>query len=97
MSWSVSAIGRAPAVAASIEKQFQSQAQYPCQEPEESIKQSSRQVLAQALAAQKPEMVVRVNAAGSMSSTNDSFDPKRAVVISNSLSVAVEVLYGFIE
>ena len=64
MSWGVSAIGRAPAVGAAIERQFESGK---CAEPEESIRQAARALIAASIAAQDSAKVIRVQAYGSQS------------------------------
>jgi hypothetical protein len=59
MSWGVSAIGRAPAVGAAIERQFESGK---CAEPEESIRQAARALIAASIAAQDSVKGIRVQA-----------------------------------
>ena len=88
MSWSVNAIGKSAAVAASIEKQF---AAHFCNEPEETVRQSARATIASALAAQtKSNTAVKVMASGSQSSYGtDGF--------TNNLSITIEPQYGFVE
>lgn len=96
MSWSVSAVGKAPAVAAAIEKQFAAMS-YPCPEPEESVKQSIRKIIAQLCASQtRPDaMAVKVQAAGSMYwFSGDQNQPKE---ISNTASLTFESIYGYVE
>jgi hypothetical protein len=90
MSWSVSAIGKPPAVAVSIEEQF---SRYKCIEPEEGVRQGARATLAAALAAQRPDSVVKVSASGSQSS--NTIDG--VVLFTNVLSITVEPQYGFVE
>lgn len=87
MSWSVKAIGKAPAVAQSIENQFTSQPA--CREPEEAIRQHVRAALVAALAAQQPNIALKVSASGSMSFDNGP--------VHNSFTVSVEPMYGFID
>lgn len=87
MSWSVSAVGKAPAVAISIEKQFANQPV--CMEPEETVRQSIRVALSASLAGQRPNVALKVTASGSMSTDNGP--------VHNSFNVAVEPIYGFIE
>lgn len=67
MSWSVQGIGKAPAVALAIDKQFTSSG--PCAEPEETVRQAARAAIAAALTAQKPEAVIQVTAQGSQSTS----------------------------
>ncbi len=80
MSWSVSAIGRAPAVGAAIEKQFEGGK---CAEPEESIRQSARALIAASIAAQDSAKILKVMANGHQSTSGDK-------VVSNSLNISVE-------
>jgi len=90
MSWSVSAVGKPAAVAASIAKSIGSSK---CYEPEETIKNTIGTVLATALAAFPPNSAVRVEASGSQS-VPDSTKPG---VATNSLTVKIEPLWGFVE
>ena len=64
MSWSVSEIGKAPAVAAKIAADIN---QYKCIDPEEGVKQAVGSALAAALAAQDPNSIVKVTASGHQS------------------------------
>lgn len=93
MSWSVNAIGRAPAVAAKLEKDFTGM-KGNCQEPEETIKNKAADIIATALAGQKPETIVKVNAYGSQST---SYDGSKYSPVSNALNITVEPQYGFLE
>lgn len=90
MSWSVEAIGRAPAVAEKIERDFAATTAQ-CRGPEEGVRQSVRAALAIALAAQDPATVVQVSASGSQSSDYGTNE------IRNQLSVTVRPLYNFVE
>jgi hypothetical protein len=94
MSWSVSAVGKPKAVAASIAAQFATS--HKCAEPEESIRQSTASTLAAAIEAQDPDSAVSVSAGGSQSEKYGP-DGKRTGVFTNSLSVSVQPLYGFVE
>ncbi|MDE2097867.1 MAG: hypothetical protein KGL39_11510 [Patescibacteria group bacterium] len=89
MSWSVGAIGKAPAVAARIESEFSRYGA--CSDPEEGVKQSARKTLAVALAAQSPDTVVKVSAAGSQSVDHLTGATR------NSLSIDVQWFYDFVE
>lgn len=82
MSWSVSAFGKAQAVAAAIERQFTNSDI--CLEPEETIRQGVRGVIKTSLSAMG-DKVVRVDASGSMSNSI------------NSASMKIEPLYNFVE
>ena len=86
MSWSVSAIGRPPAVAAKVADEI---SRYKCVDPEEGVKQAVGAALAAALAAQDPASVVKVTASGHQQGSGET-----AV---NTLRVEVEPIFGFIE
>jgi len=87
MSWSVGAAGKAPAVAAAIERQFKAMDSYPCPEPEETAKQLVRQAIAALLAGHsKTDSIVQVTASGSMGWAGTSSDPKD---VTTSLNVGV--------
>ena len=88
MSWSVSAIGKPGAVAGKLAKQFE---QVKCQEPEETIKNTVASAVATALAAYDPDTPVKVSASGSQSTDSGK------ATHTNSLSVAIEPMWGFIE
>jgi hypothetical protein len=88
MSWSVGAIGKAPAVAAEIERQFN---QSKCSEPEEGVRQAARSTIAAALAAQDPAIVVDISAYGSQSTDY------KTNALRNQLTLKIEPRYGFIE
>jgi len=100
MYWSVSAIGKAPAVAIAIEKQFVEMT-YPCPEPEESVKQLVRQAIAALLAGQtRPDTAVKVSASGSQSHSTkrDVTSGKDTVTdCTNQLTLTFETIYGFTE
>src|ERR1700758_5741504 len=90
MSWSIGAVGKAPAVAAKIAADI---ARIKCTEPEETIKNTVGDALARALAVMPPNMAVRVDAAGSQYAP----DSTKPTEFQNSLSVKLEPLYGFVE
>lgn len=90
MSWSVMAIGRPAAVAASVAK---TTAAIKCVEPEETIKNAIAGAIATALGAFPPTYAVRVEASGSQSTP----DHTKPAEISNSLSVKIEPIWGFVE
>lgn len=94
MSWSVSAVGRPPAVAAVIETQFAASS---CSEPEETVRQAARKVIAEALAAQRPDSAVKVSASGSQQSSYNQESKSWGAPYQNSLEIKVEPLYGFVE
>lgn len=87
MSWSISATGKAPAVAAHVAKSI---AESKCQEPEETIKNAVGAILATALAAYPAGRGVKVSAAGSQSRDGNGN-------ATNSLSVMLEPVLGFVE
>jgi len=89
MTWSVSAIGRAPKVREEISRQFTLNK---CVEPEESVRQSAAKVIDDALAAQDDNFVVQVSASGSQSSS----DWNAKTGVSNSLAISIVPMYGFI-
>jgi hypothetical protein len=86
MSWSVTAVGKPRAVAAKIAAQFEA---IKCYEPEETIKKSVAAALAAALEAYPETTAVNVQASGSQSG--------KELPVTNSLSVKLETLYGFVE
>lgn len=88
MSWSVSAIGKTPAVATEIAQQFGT---YKCAEPEETVRQAALVLINSALSAQDPSTVVRVSAAGSQGLNYTT----KAVY--NQVTVTIEPQYGFVE
>jgi hypothetical protein len=91
MSWSVSAIGRVPAVRAAIAKQFADGGK--CVEPEESIRQAAAKVLDSVIVAQDPTNVVKVTASGSQSFK----DYGTKTGIGNGLTIVVEPIFWFLE
>lgn len=92
MSWSVSAVGKPPAVRASIAKQFTNGPK--CSEPEESIRQAAAAIIDKALAEQGDKVAINVSASGSQSADYSTTPP---TVTSNSLKISVDVIYGFVE
>lgn len=79
MSWSVGTKQKATEAAAEIERQFSTSG--PCVEPEEGVRQSARITIAQALAAQHPDVTVNVSAYGSQGKMDDK--------VVNSLSIII--------
>jgi hypothetical protein len=90
MSWSVSAIGKPPAVIASLAKKF---ATNPCEGPEEYVRQDAWKSIASSLGAQDPNCVVKVNASGS-AGFKDYFAKAGPY---NNLSISIEPQTGFVE
>lgn len=88
MSWSTSAVGKPAAVAAKIAADI---ARIKCIEPEEAIKNKLGEAIAAALAAFPPESAVSIEANGSQSSSS------QPGIATNSFSVSVKPLYGFVE
>ncbi len=93
MSWSVQAVGKPSRVAEVIENAF-SQGSV-CAEPEESVRQAARATIAAAVAAQRPDVPVRVSASGSMSQTHK--DGKWGPPVTSNLTISVEPLHGYVE
>ncbi len=90
MSWSVSAIGKAAAVKASIADQF---SRNKCSEPEETIRQAAAQLIDLAMSAQDAPAVVKVMASGSQGFRD--YTAKTGVY--NQLTITVEPQHGFVE
>jgi hypothetical protein len=89
MSWSISGrIGKAPGVRAAVAKEFEQSSK--CAEPEETIRQAAKQIIDAALAAQGENQVVEVSASGSQSTSG-------ITVVSNSVNIKVQPVWGFIE
>jgi hypothetical protein len=86
VSWSVSAIGKAPAVKTAVAEQFAGQK---CDEPEETLKQSAAALIAAALDAQDPTIAVKVSALGSQSRKYTT----KAVTY---LNIAIEPQFGVV-
>lgn len=91
MSWSVSAIGKAPAVRSSIADQFSKSS--PCLEPEESLRQAAAATIDKALEAQDPNLAVKVIASGSQGFK----DYTARTGVYNTLGITIEPLHGFVE
>jgi len=90
MSWSVSAIGKAPAVRASIAEQF---SRSTCSEPEESVKVAAAAAIDKALEAQNPDLPIKVMASGSQGFKD--YSAKTGVY--NQMSISIDPLHGFVE
>lgn len=93
MSWSVGAIGKAPAVAVKLKADLDAMT---CSEPENSVKDGAGVALIAALAAQSPTAVVKASASGSQSQTYDK-DGTTVLLVNNTLSISVEPVWGFVE
>jgi len=89
MSWSVGATGKAAAVAKAIAKQFADAGK--CVEPEETVRQAALSVISAAINGQGPKAAVTVNASGHQSGLPGTNE------VSNTLTISVQPLYGFIE
>jgi len=92
MSWSVAAIGKAPAVRKEIAAQFVRGGK--CAEPEESLRQGTAQLLDSVLAATHDATVVQVSASGSQS--NKGYQHPE-LGTTHSLSISVVPQYSFVE
>jgi hypothetical protein len=90
MSWSVSAIGKASAVAAKAAEQF---AAIKCSEPEETIKNTAASAVALALSAFPAHYAVRLTASGSQHQPDQSKPDEKV----NNLRVEIEPIWGFVE
>ncbi len=88
MSWSVLAIGKAPAVRAEIAKQFANASK--CVEPEETLRQGAAQLIDASLEAQASHSDVRVAASGSQYSDYPSAYPLKG--LKNQLTIAIDFL-----
>jgi ABC-type Zn2+ transport system substrate-binding protein/surface adhesin len=92
MSWGITAIGKPQAVAAKLADEF---TKHPCIDPEEGVRQAAANVIAVALAAQDPNSAVKVMANGHQFQNYDLKGTKST--ISNTLSITVEPVSGFVE
>jgi len=89
MSWSVAAIGKPAAVRAAIADQFAKGGK--CAEPEETVRLAAASVMDAALAGQTdPTKAVKASADGSMSQYAN-------LVVTDSLTMSIEPLWGFVE
>lgn len=93
MSWSVSAVGKAAAVAAKVAKDL---AAIKCSEPEETIKNSVGTIVATALAAYPDTYAVTVNASGSQGPGYSPDNPGASMGQVNTLQVTISPMYGFV-
>ena len=91
MSWSVSAVGKAPAVRKKIADDVAKMS--PCSEPEETVKQNLVASIGAALATFPPNTAVRVEASGSQYAP----DSKAPTELLNTVSLKIEPIGGFIE
>jgi len=89
MSWSVSAVGKAGAVASDVAKQFSSAPK--CPAPEETIRQAAAALLATVLAAQSGSQALKISAWGST-----VLDANGKSVASSQLSITVDPIIGFV-
>ncbi len=94
MSWSVVGIGKVSALAAQLERDFERDGK--CSEPEESIRQSARALIAQALSAQNSKTLVKVQASGAQSSQYAK-NSSEVVGYTNQLSILIEPQFNFVE
>lgn len=100
MSWSVSAKGKKPAVAAAVDSQFNSAT---CQEPEQSLKEQARALVAALMTATEDTAVLSVEAAGTAHSIAVYGDPERPNAVTewkqlrHSIKISVEPIWGFVE
>lgn len=94
MSWSVSGVGRAAAVARKLQNDC---AAIKCAEPEETIKNCVATIIATALAAYPESYAVSVGASGSQGPGYDPTKVGAVLGMVNSLSVSISPLYGFVD
>ncbi|MCC8945982.1 hypothetical protein H8A97_12955 [Bradyrhizobium sp. Arg62] len=87
MSWSVSGIGKTPAVKERVISQLNG---IKCAEPEETIKGKVGEIIATALDAFPSDCAVQITASGSQ------YSPSGVGVV-NSLNVEIKPIYGFVE
>lgn len=90
MSWSVNAVGKSTAVAVKLAGDF---GRIKCAEPEETIKNTVWSAIEAALLVFPPTQAVRVEASGSQYAP-DSTKPDEKT---NSLTVRLEPIFGFVE
>lgn len=90
MSWSVAAIGKAPAVRKEIADQF---SRGKCNEPEETIRLQAAKLIDMALEATDPSYVVKVYANGHQSYT----DWNKKANSNNAFNMVLEPQHGFLE
>lgn len=92
MSWSVSAIGKSDAVAKSLEEKF---GIISVSGPEVAVVEAAREFLRTVLlSGQIPTGCVRVEAGGSQSVVGQKDGPDK---VSNSVSIKVEPVWGWVE
>lgn len=89
MSWSVSAIGKQPAVKAEIARQFEVGGK--CSEPEESVRQAAKATVLAAIDATNPSYPLKISASGSQSG---DYSKK---IFSNSLTISIEPVWNWLE
>jgi len=87
MSWSVSEVGKVPAVAKQVIHRLDQQR---CLEPEQEIKTKVEEIVNLCLAAYPNDVAVEVIASGSQSEAKDG----KAV---NTLNLSIRPLWGFLE
>ena len=92
MSWSISRIGRAKAVAQAIADDIE---KIKCAEPEQTIKAQVGAAIAMALTAFPEDYAVRVSASGSQSGCYPETEENKDRRINN-LDLKIEPLYGFV-
>lgn len=92
MSWSVSATGKSAVVKEKIEAEIARVCEH-LAEPERSIAAAAGTTISASLDGQIPGGVVKVNASGSQSShTTDGQQ-----VVTNSLKIEIDPIWGFVE
>ena len=92
MSWSISSVGKVYAVVAQVADLVDSGEVLVHIEPERQLRRDIGDLIGKTLAAYPDEAVVRVDASGSQY-TPDFKAPEKVI---NTLSLKVEVIYGFV-
>ncbi len=93
MSWNVTVVGKASAVAAKVAQDLE---RIKCSEPEETIKNTAASIIATALAAYPEGYAVKVEASGSQGPGYSSTGQQLGGQV-NSLNLKIEPVYGFVE
>ncbi len=94
MSWSCHLIGKAPRVAEAV---VEALAKVKCSEPEESIKTKVGEIVAASIAAMPEAAAVKIEAMGSQSQAYDSAGKTVPGKVTNSLTLKIEPIWGFVE
>jgi hypothetical protein len=97
MSWSVTAVGKAEAVAAKAEQEFLKLDGHLSGE-EKELKDLAAQLVAKTIAAQAPGAAIKLEASGSaVIAAIPGESPVRFVQTNQSLNVSLQPIWGFVE